>query len=357
MGTKANINLPDFVIMENSNTTRAMFAPSTNVTIQTSVVNCWKTSGAKYIWNNSDLIPFTVAVTGTTASISNLETGFSGANSGAALPEKNAMLSAATNGAFAINNNNGNIRRLVFTRFGAKIDPDTVYFTSPYVAGIVPAGFQGKMEVREYTMAARTPVPVLGNGGEPLQTVIPNIAPPVFKTGSDWNPAFMNASNRVYAICSRSDLLSSDFVEAHVYQDNTEKLELRNVPSDLSFGTVSISNSYQLIDHPPGWGITVFNSYAAASWSLRASTMPMCDGMNILTEALVFIDPKTGKMTALSSADLVVAAKEIGDLMGEKTITWNAGEGLLLQLDPYAGTMGDTYNSTITWTLVLEEGY
>ena len=355
-GNNININSPDFVIMENTNKNRAIFASNTDIEIKTSVINCWKTDGAKYVWNNSDLTPITVKITGSTTSVSNLETGFSGANSGASLPGRNAVLSTAAGGAFDITNANSNIHRLVFTRSGVKIDPETVYTMSAYIAGSVPSGFQGAMEVREYAMAARAPVPALGNGGAPLQTVIPNVTPPTFKTGSNWNSLSTNVSGRVYVICSRTDLLSSDTVDVHVYQDYTEKLELRDVPLSLAFGTVPISGRYRLLDPLGGLGVTVFNSSAAIDWTLYAKARAMSNGTDTLAGALVFAYPGTGVMMPLSSADLAVATKEAGDPIGEKAIAWGPGKGVLLQLDPYAGTIGDTYSSIITWTLVLEDG-
>jgi len=355
-GTLVDIELPEFVIIENTNNGQPMFDLGLGrINIQASVINCWKTDGAKYVWNNSDLKPFDVAVTGGLVAAELLESGFSGVNSGAALPEKNAMLSAA-NGAFDVTSANGGIRRLVFTTgFSAAIEPNTVYLTNPYVAGSVPAGFQGTVEVREYRMADWTPYPVMGNGGKPLQTVFANVTSSIFKTGSDWNAAFMHPDNRVYVICSRTDLLLSNTVEAHVYLDFKEKLELRDVPSTLSFGSVPISTLYQLLDPPDGWGLTVFSSYATASWSLYASATPMTNGINTLNDTLVFVDPKTGRMTPLSSARLEVAAKAAGEPLGIKKISWDTGEGLLLQLAPLAGTAGDTYGSEITWTLELED--
>ena len=355
-GTTVDINLPEFVIMEHNADNRAVFYLDTNgsVTLKTSVINAWQ-DGSKHIWNNADLKPFTVfrkIGTNAASTVTGLETGFSGVNSGAALPGQSHQLTGAT---FDITGTNGHIQRLVLADYGVRINPETAYSASPSIAGFTPPGFKGTIEVREYAMNRQSSPPALGNGGVPLQTVQLTIPPQAFHTGTNGGNAFFtNASNRVYALCARTDIHSPYAVEAHLYQDMTQKLELVTVPSSLSFGTVPISGKYKLLDPEDGTEISVFNSYIGKSWTLSASATDMVSASDTtLAGGLVFVDPANGELTFLTE-EVVIAKRSQNDPV-EKTIAWETGQGLLLQLDPYAGMIDETYTATITWTLTLDD--
>ena len=138
--------------------------------------------------------------------------------------------------------------------------------------------------------------------------------------------------------------------------DPTRTVRFEQVPSIMSFGTVNIGAVEQTIPRvDPAWSIQIYDGRGAGSaWRVQAAiTGPLSSGSDTLPNALVYMNG--GIVTPFSATEQLiyngVTAGNHSTPGAYTDISWPPTDGPMLIVGPGQGMVGQTYQTTLVWTL------
>ena len=330
-----NFNNPSYARMNNPGGRLMSGVAGTTANINTQAATLWKSGAAnQYIWNNNDMRPYTVTLSGATPSVSivDLDNG-----RGAALPAYAPMLNATN---FSVRN----ATQLVFGRYELTINEESVYRGSTQITGSFSRGVAPV--IHEYALDAP-------NGNITTRVQLQ------FSSGSGSYAATMNPGLESTSLTRVYALAEDGFLEVQVYRDPKSIVELVSVPTEIDFGMVQVPSTSIIV--PRGSGsdnmeVVVLDTRDTGSWTLelQATTPLTQSGSNdVLNDALVFVTGGGATINSLLSP-LVIHQQTTSTTMPVQTaLSWVDAEGILLQLQPLEGLPGDPYTGAMTWTLTV----
>lgn len=341
-GCTLTIGPSAYVELSNSNGPVLSSASGTSTcNISTSIINRYEDASdtPTNVWNNAELSAFTISMSlksSASNNMVNIITGLNESNKGDAL------------GAVVLANispvHMGNDRKLVLGSAGRVTMPKLLSGTY-WFAGEGPSG--AVLQATEVAMAGGVMQSTLQRSG----STICEGGTYSFETAAFDSP-LQSQNSRVYVQAQSGGLVY------YTYADVTPGIpEIVSIPSTLAFEIVPLSSKAQIIGRQnPNWQMEVYDPRGEDdSYRLCVSIDAPLTGQttgDTLDGALVYVGAT--QLTPLSSTQLPVATKR--GVEGQTTYThqWAADMGLLVALPAFTGISGESYQTEMRWTLVIE---